>query len=427
MSEQALVERKAAGPSALSNLTRDNVKTMAEFTERVRQIQDAAFVLSPMNAAGDFAPQFQATPVIVWIDPTIDPKSGRGADVYHQYSIHKSHKVGDDWVADEVSVNHNGLMRILNAAGVNVKPTRWLQDGVVERNIWVCETDGEITDFTGTVRSVPTGIGSLDARDGSPDIGEWSQDEWAKRVAAAEAKKASTKNDNDRKRIKPEAINGWTAERVMQVRKYGRQLAKTKSLNGLARKLGVRQSYTIDELKRKPFVIMRAVYVPDMSNPEVAKMYAAAHLGVTHLLYGGPSAPKLPPPIDEPITHAHGEEGSTIAGEVVHDDDPPTAAAPTDAEELPDDPEPAAATPAGFVVTRVLRRKLPDESSQYFVETTSPDGAAGPTLFTTDVAVVKACQAAAKDKQPREFTTERIGAAGQTYLQIVDMNVIAKL
>ena len=284
----ALVERQPE-PDRLAQLTASNIKTPQELADRIREMRELAFILTPMTATGAIAPGYEIVPVLEPIDPSVDPQSGRGADVYFQSSIHKSRKVGDrKYEPVEVSLNHYALLRILGDFGVNVHPTRWLQDGIGERYLWVCETDGDIIDFTGQVRLLPTGVGSVDARDGSPDIGEWTPDEWAQRVRAAEAKKANVQPDEQWK-VKPEPINGWTAERVMQVRRFGRQLAKTKSLNGLARKLGVRQSYTIEELRRRPFVIMRPMFMPDMSDPRVRELVTMANLGARHLLF--PAAP----------------------------------------------------------------------------------------------------------------------------------------
>ncbi len=411
----------------IKTLTGSNIKTQADLAERILAMQDRVFLLSPMGAAGAISPGYEVTPLLVPIDPSVDTESGRGADVYFQASIHAKTKVqrqggGYDLVPLEVSLNHYGLLRILNNFGVNVRPTRWLQDGSTERYLFVCETDGDLIDFTGQLRMLPTGIGSLDARDGSADIGEWTPDEWARRVAVANLQREKTPVP-DRWKVKPEPINGWTGERVIQVRRYGRQLAKTKSLNGLARKLGVRQSYTIAELKAKPFVILRAVFVPDMTDPHVRHMVTAANLGARDLLYPGSSAP-ADATAELPVTHAPGEVGRTLVGEIVAPEpEAPermqTAPPPTDAHQVDfEDPKPQQPAPADdevYVVTKVLAQG-DGAARRFFVETDRQV-----TLYTPDEALAKVLVKAAKDKAPRRVATERVVVAGQAYRQVLEV------
>lgn len=390
----------------MDKLVSANIKTPAELAVRIREMQEQAFVLSPVTAITAIAPGYEITPVVVVIDPSVDPKSGRGADVYFQSSIHKSVKQDNEWTPVEVSLNHYGLLRILGAYGVNVRATRWMADGINERYLWVCETDGDIIDFDGRVRALPTGVGSLDARDGSADIGEWTPEEWKKRVAAAEAQKARTP-EKDQWKCKPEPINGWTGERVMQVRKYGRQLTKTKSLNGLARKLGVRQSYNIQDLKNKPFVIMRPMFMPNMNNPAVEAMVTAVNLGARASLF--PHADELQ------TTHAIGEAGQTFDQEQVE-----TAASPTDAEEASFEevkqPQPEPKGEPTFTITKVLQRKKEGAATTYFVETKE-----GTTFYTPERDLAAACDKAKKDGAAKVIDSERVQVDGQTYLQIIEL------
>ena len=421
MTQQAQAELVKAGDvgsilrdeTRMARLTGTNIKTPNELRQRIEEFQNSAFILSPMTAVASIAPGYEITPVVVVIDPSVDAESGRGADVYFQRSIHKSKKVGDTWVPTEVSLNAAGLGRVLAAVGVNVHESRWQHDGVAEKYLWVVETAGDLIEFDGRVRRLPAGVGSLDARDGSPDIGEWTPEEWAKRVKISDAQKEKAPS-NEKWKIKPEPLpGGWTFERVMGVRKYGRQLALTKSLNSLSYRLGVRHSYSVEELKKKPFVIMRPMFMPDMSDSAVRQMITAANLGARATMYPG-----LPSATDAPITHSHGEP--PLDAQVVEQEPEPeermqTAAPPQDATELVDEPvQQQTKTPAGnvYVVTRVLKNK----EGQYFVETKE-----GVTLFFTDESMLKPVQAAAKDGQPREFSTERVMVKEQPYRQIVEM------
>lgn len=401
----------------MARLTGTNIKTPQELRQRIEEFQNSAFILSPMTAVASIAPGYEITPVVVVIDPSVDAESGRGADVYFQRSIHKSKKVGDTWVPTEVSLNAAALGRVLAAVGVNVYPSRWQHDGVAEKYLWVVETDGDLIEFDGRVRRLPAGVGSLDARDGSPDIGEFTYEEWAKRVAIAEKQKEKAPS-NEKWKIKPEPLpGGWTLERVLGVRKFGRQLALTKSLSSLSYRLGVRHLYSVDELKKKPFVIMRPMFMPDMTDSAVRQMVTAANLGARATMYPGSHAPQqLPATSDTAISHSHGEPA--LDAQVVEpeaEERMVTAAPPQDAVELVDEPAQQQKTaPSGKIY--IVQKVLKNAEGQYFVKTKEDV-----TLFFTDESMLRPVQAAAKDGQPREFSTERVMVKDHPYRQIVEM------
>lgn len=419
----ALVVQPKADELA-ATFTGVELRTPQQLMECVRAVQEQAFVIGPMMV-GAIAPGYTIIPVPVVIDPSVDPKSGKGRDIYHQRSIHKGTGRGDNYQPIEGSLNAYSLLNILSGAGVNVHPTRWLQDGVREPYLWVCETDGDMIDFTGQLRLLPTGIGSVDARDGSADIGEWTPEKWveAQRIADAQRKKTP---EQDQWKIKAE-VNGWTAERVMQVRKYGRQLAKTKSINGLARKLGVRQSYTIEELRQRPFLILRALFQPDMSDPEIRRMITAAHLGSRDLLYPGasPSQRQAIPIADEPRSHAHGEpaiEGSVVPEEQERME---TAAAPDDAEDVSFEdpkPEPDRHSAADIFHVAKITQRGKGPQAEWYIATKE-----GVTLYTREEAIMTALRAAGKDQQPREVPTERVVVGEKPYRQVVEVMAVGGL
>lgn len=407
-----------------------NVRTAAELRERVAALQQAAFVLTPSYIA-QFAPGYEGTPQVVVIDPSVDAESGAGGDVYFQRSIHKSRKnAQDQWEPTEVSLNKASLLKILEAVGVNVEDPVWIQDGTKEPYLWMVEVGGTVLDFTGARRKLPSGIGSLDARDGSADIGEWTREEWAKRVAIADKQREKTA-EKDRWKVKPEPINGWTLERVLGVRTKGRQLAQAKATNSLARNLGVRQKYSVEDLKKKPFIAVRTVFVPDMTNPDIAKLVTAHHLGALATLYPQQSsAPALPA-----TSHAFGEAGQTLHGEVVEqtaaaepepEERMQTAAPPEGVEEVAEPPKqetaPVHAEPT-YLILKVLRSGKPGTpDAKYFVETRE-----GVTLYTADEQLLPALQAAAKDNTPRVIHTERVMVADKPYREIVEMTAPAGL
>jgi hypothetical protein len=399
----------SAALDSISNLTIDNPVALMQ---HMRALQEKAFILSP--AVGRIAPGYVATPVVVVIDPSVDPKSGRGADVYHSPAIHAKRKIGDrKYEPEEVSLNKYALLKMLNGAGVDVQPTHWTIDPR-EHYLWMATVEGFITDFDGRIRRLPAGTATLDARDGSADIGEWSKAAWAEQMKLAEEKKKKTPPE-DRWKVEPEPINGWTAGRVMQVRKFGAALTETKALNRLARNLGIRQSYTIEELRSKPFIIYRPMFNYDLQDPEVKRMLTAANLGARQLLYPQPDP-------QAPISHAHGEppiEGSLAVEETSEPEEQvATDKAPQDAieasfEEVPKE----AAKPAetrSFAV-KSIKQAGQGLDTEYFIETDTDL-----TFYTRDASVAKACAASAKKGSRLEIDAERVGVRGHTYLAILN-------
>jgi hypothetical protein len=420
-SSAALITRE---PTALRREIQDlagiEIKTPQEFAERIRELQGQAHILSPMAAVARIAPSHVINTMVVVIDASVDAKSGRGADVYHQRAIHAGTGRGDTYRPVEVSLNKIGLLKILQASGANVyAPTREFRD----RYWWIVTHEADLLTFDGRYVRLPPGTASVDLRDGSADIGEWAPEEWARRVANADAIRERTHKDEQWK-VKPDTINGWTYDRVLQSRKFGLELAETKSLNRLARNLGIKAAYTIAELQR-PFVMFRASYVPDVSDPEVRRQLTQASLGARHLLFPGAQAQQVPSHEDAPITHGMGDPTQVFAGEVVAESEPAepieTAGLPDDAEELVFD-EPKAQTSANTYHVLKGAQRGKGEAAQYFFETQE-----GVTLYTPDLALAKALKSAVQDGQPREIPTDRVMVAGQPYRQALEVTAAGGL
>jgi hypothetical protein len=369
-----------ADVTAVTKLAGDLIRTPMQLAERVRALQQVAHVLSPAVAVAAIPQHIAINPVVVVIDTTVDAETGRGTDVYFQRSIHKSRKQGRGYEATyeplEVSLNAKAILRVLASSGVKVTRSVRTDDGS-KTNYWTWEACGEIREFDGSWRALPHGNVEIDLRDGSAQIGEWTSEAWSKAVAAAEERKKHTPKD-DQWKVKPEPVGGWSQERVIGARKFGLRLAESKALNALGRNLGLKQIYSIEELK-KPFVIFRAMWNPDMSDPETRRMVTAAELGATHLL-GYPAsspAPALPASDASSTARIQHAAGDVIEGEAVgqestaapareEDEDrpfAPTAAASSTA--------PAAADPI-YHVAQVIKRKK--GSSSAFAITTKETG-----------------------------------------------------
>lgn len=81
---------------------------------------------------------------------------------------------------------------------------------------------------------------------------------------------------------------------LVNARKFGARLAESMAANRAIRAFcGLKGGYTVDEA-RQPFVYMTLRWVPDMSDPEVARMVTAKQLGIVSEIYGPAATATLP-------------------------------------------------------------------------------------------------------------------------------------
>ena len=356
-----------------------------ELVERIRAIRAEAHVLSPAVTAASIPPHIRINTVVEVIDTSFDPKTGRGNDVYFQASIHKSDKRGEGFVPLEVSLNATCIKRMLAAAGVSVTHSDEIPTGAA--NWWKWQSRGKMRDFDGSWRELPPGTAEIDLRDGSAQIGEFTAEEWKKREAeAAQRAKDRKLADKDLWKEKPKPIGGWTADRVMSARRFGLRLAEAKSLNALGRNFGLKQVYSLEELK-KPFVIFRATFAPDMADPAIKQMVTAAELGATNLL-GFPSAPALPPAaVQAPEPDPHVVEGDVVAE--------PQQEKPADTSVLGDQSFGAVTEPAPTFNEYTVKDAGGHKEGGFYVETT-----AGLRLLTDDESAARAAHGSIAAKKP---------------------------
>ena len=93
-------------------------------------------------------------------------------------------------------------------------------------------------------------------------------------------------------------MKGWTANQIEEGRKHGLRNCEARAINAAIRECGcgVKQAYSREELK-KPFVVCRVMFTPDMTDPAIKQLVTAAALGGTTALY--PPAPReLAPGLD---------------------------------------------------------------------------------------------------------------------------------
>ena len=312
-------------------LVGETIRNPQELAAKIRALQERAHIISPALAISTFSELIVVNTAVVVIDPN-------GDEVYSG-SFHKKRKVGSEYEALEVSFKKTALLRIYRAAGVRTTRSERTDDGRTPR-YWAWTTEGAVMDFDGSEQTLPPGSVEIDLRDGSDQIGGWTPAAWAERVTAATtARQAAEKaGRQDAWKHKPEPINTWTEERVMQRRQVGVQMAESTSLNRLIRNLGLKPVYTKTELD-KPFVIFRAML--NTEDPRVAERVIENRLGATGLLFGAP------------------RRRSLSAGKVIdmHVSSPPDPLAdlPTEEDEAPTAPPPTQPQPTR--ITYLARAK----------------------------------------------------------------------
>lgn len=374
------------------------IRTPQEFAERIRGLSAQAHILSPAMAVSEIPAHYTIQPAVVVID-------SQSTDVY-KGSFHKSKKVGDDYIPLEVSLSKTGLLKIMAAAGVNVTRSERTDDNRTPY-YWTWCSEGTITDF-GAVRQLPPGNSEVDLRDGSPQVGEWTPEEWAKREAAAAEKRAKTA-ERDRWKVKPEAIGGWSRERLMQARSYGLRLAESKSLTALIRNLGLPQKFAVEDLA-KPFVVFRTVFHPDMSIPGVAEIVTAAHFGSMRSLYPGSNtatAKALPETTDAPAGDFQTDSAAA---------DLPLTTTPVGAVELDDIPaaEAPAAAAVTYQITKVSKLAI-DGADWYFFDTTERV-----TFVSPDVDIARGLNDARKASRRLVIESKAITLNGVEFREVVE-------
>jgi hypothetical protein len=308
---------KSAPPPAQPIVRRSDIPTHLisqprELAEQLEQMQRDYNVLSPAIAVSQMAPGYGANLAVVKIDPTVtfnkekDPSSGTGPDTYYSKFMFQ----GDE---QKRALNKQGLLKISQAAGIQWDPhhCRRLDDGR-ERFYWRWQYYGGIRTHDGQWQPL-TATRELDLRDGAGEAGQ------------------------------------MTANQLVQARARGNEICETKAMERAIRGLGIRQVYTVDELK-KPFLIVRFSFTPDMSDPEIKKFVTQqAMSGIGALYSTSAAAPALPPPpADEVDDDIDATMQSLSADEKTARRHTETSAPPAKAK-----PDPFAETPNWPTVAKV--------------------------------------------------------------------------
>lgn len=79
-------------------------------------------------------------------------------------------------------------------------------------------------------------------------------------------------------------LKGFKPAQVEEARKNGLRNCETRAINSVIRELGIKQKYAQTELA-KPFIVIRVMFQPDMRDPEIQRLAAAAHFNGVAQLY----------------------------------------------------------------------------------------------------------------------------------------------
>jgi hypothetical protein len=264
------------------------IVSAAELTAKIQQWKAAGWhVLTPAIRVTSFAVGYGVNASLVELDSTIDDR-GRGLDVYFDKNTLKD---------DERGLSKIGLGKIASCAGVNwmPPPNSGRRDGYIHQNLWVYQIMGTYLSFDGSPQTIH-GEKEIDYRDGSAQIGGWTPRDWQAVLDRSKTDKNVKFN-----------INGWSESRVRTARMNGAERAETGAMERAIRMgFGIKHAYTIKELQ-KPFVALRVVAIPDMTDPGVRRRVLDRQLDGAAALFGNmassrglPEAPSQV--IDIPLT-----------------------------------------------------------------------------------------------------------------------------
>lgn len=305
------------------------IRTPKDYTRRLQIWNEEQYhVLSPFANFAALPEHWAIVPTLVQLNP--DPTVG---DVYQD----KVFTYGND-----VALSKIALAKIAQAAGMSIVTERVDDRSIL--NLWEVRATVKFVGLDGTVQA-QSASEELDLRDGSA------------------------------------RSRGFTEKQLLQARSKGLRGCESRAINAAIRLFGIKQKYTKAELE-KPFVIVRIVHQPDMSDPETRRQVTARALAGTSALYGATTSAALPASVEP---QAIGAMGVADPAEAARNVTPAKPAAPP---------------------TRTVQQVDFDiEASSYDA---TLDG--GELVVTQDHAIGKQLNDACKAKRPVIVTVDEQGA-----------------
>jgi hypothetical protein len=240
------------------------ITTPEAFTAALARWEQHFNVLTPFQTFSHLAPGWGISGTICQISPDTRPDGPR--EVYGGLPFLKG---------NEVALAKKGLRKLAEAGGISTQ-TYELPTG--ERFYWKVKAVATYRGIDGTPMQREA-TKEWDLRDGSPQM------------------------------------RGWKPDQVHEGRKHGLRNCEARAINAAIRECGcgIDQKYTVDQL-RKPFLVVRVAFQPDMSDPEVKRLVTQAAMGATSALYGSsaalPAAPRA-------IADDEDDEPRRVGGSVV--------------------------------------------------------------------------------------------------------------
>jgi hypothetical protein len=251
----------------------DIIRTPEDYGAHVQRWQsERMHILSPVANFSGMPAHFGLIATRVQINP--DPNAG---EVYADRLFCKD---------DEVAIAKPGLARIAQAGGMTIKTER--TDPRDMPNYWEVRATLRFIGLDGTPQEIDN-TAEYDLRDGSPRV--------LKMLEAAK------RNNRD------------ATPQIIGARQYGLRGAEARAINAAIRQFGIRQKYHKSELL-KPFLMVRVVFLPDMTDPTTrAQVNERALAGSTALYPGiGSQRAMVPAPEVIDVIGATGQDGPGAPG-----------------------------------------------------------------------------------------------------------------
>jgi hypothetical protein len=208
------------------------ITTPEQYVDSLKRWRERNFhVLTPVANFSGLAPQHGVIAAVVQLNP--DPEAG---DVYQDKLFCGDH---------EVAIAKIGLSKIAQAAGISIHTDRTDQRTIA--NYWEVRATARWRGLDGAMQEAQATV-EYDLRDGSPRV----------------------------RNFKP--------AQIQMARQFGLRGAEARAINAAIRQFGIRQKYTKEELT-KPFVTVRVMFQPDMSDPDTRRIVTEHALQGTAQLY----------------------------------------------------------------------------------------------------------------------------------------------
>lgn len=283
-------------PTEYSPLT-SPITSAPDLTARMAAIQDVAIVLSPLTGVSDFPAGWRVSERYVFAQWDSFEKSGK---TYLRGDVYKP-----SWAqGDHAAPTSQLLNKIWSSAGGSILFLRRVDD---RKDPHICEVEGQLE-----LRQLDSNLQKIPA-DKRLDLSGGSE--------ATKAMRSDAQRSQARQRI--------------------HELTMTEAFSrGIRKALAMGQSYSMADLKTKPFVVYACVPDFDMSDKMTRAMVVASQLGCVEQLFGvsGGAGQKLlsSGTIDTPngatVNAATGELVEPAAASAGYDDLPPDEPSPSTPE-----------------------------------------------------------------------------------------------